>query len=123
MKLKESGAPELESITHKSPCEWERWHKWKRAGDGGAAFTCPMANVREWESGGEISQRKSIVSKYAPTSVTNCSLRSSSDGNPTSGGSVWKTDRRGERHIAKNKTEVTPTFKGVCSSQLIFDLE
>src|SRR6266702_591058 len=49
---------------------------------------------REWGGGGYEPQHTSDVSKYGLTSATNCSLRSSSDGSPTSGALVWRTVMR-----------------------------
>ncbi len=100
------------------------------ADDGEALFECPTI----WDSGrkgtgtgmGRGRRENTNVSGYALTSATNCSLRSSSDGNPTSGPSVWGRVRRTKVQLAgpqnryEPKKKVTPTFKGVCSSQSIF---
>ena len=61
MKLERSGAPELESIPHTSPCEWGRWHKRKRAGDGGAAFTYP--SIWDGERKGMGKRRRNITTQ------------------------------------------------------------
>ncbi|SRR6266702_6106520 len=94
MRQEESGGQELELIPHTSPRE-DMCAARISAKDGGAfLYVQPSGTANERVTGMGMAEAEAEERNYALTSATNCLLRSSSDGNPTSGTSVWGRVRR-----------------------------